>query len=338
MGDIKGLRKRFNFVMEYDDDYVTDNKILTMNDNDLPESCVWEYGKASKILPEFMSKANLLPECKDRIHFRTSSGLVHPKRTDTRPYGVGPLVFWSGMKPSPYLQNPTDAFISALKSKTGKSLYGIHSRSHNSYDEPHAKAIKRCTRLAEKILNAGIAYLSSRSTCCKDADSELTHVPLKPAYDSLKLDLMCNITNPYMLAHELGSDKKQLVYASDHENKQVDALINSYGAVAFDFSVVKRPQFKRKDKDEKSKWRKNIELVLSDMLTVSKTDYFHGGPSSTVSHVICFWRLAHAKLMGHEEASNMCSLLLLSTGSYTCDTISCDTLQGRSFRDLTYWG
>ena len=73
-------------------------------------------------------------------------------------------------------------------------------------------------------------------------------------------------------------------------------------------------------------WRKKIEIVLSDMLTMAKTGFVHGTPSSTVSHVICFWRLSYYKSRGMEEQSNLCELFLLFSGSYECEAVQCSSI------------
>lgn len=271
------LRKQFSFVMDYDEDFDKDRALLTASSSELPRECVWEYSKHTKFLAEFMRTATSLHTCKDRIHFKTSTGLVHPYRTDTRSFGVGPLVFWSAMQPSKYLQDAAKAFVDEVRSTNPeKSVLGIHSRSHNSYNVPAAKAIKTCNRLALKTLSSSGNHMRMLKECCgkglafKDRVSE--------NYEKLKLPAMCNITNEYLTLHDFKN--ALVVYASDHENKAVDRLLyNGYNAKSFDPKRINRPQFDRVE--DKPAYRDNIEMVLADMLVVSKSDYFHGKSGSS---------------------------------------------------------
>ena len=270
--DLRLLRKKFSFVMEYDEDFKNDRDLLTMSWEKLPQECVWHYEKESKFLAEYMRKASSLHTCKGRIHFRTSNGLVHPYRTDTRSFGVGPLVFWSAMQPSKYLQDAALDFVNDIRNgNRAKKVVGIHSRSHNSYNVPAAKAIKTCNRLALKTRRSSENHMGMLKKCCAKELTLKDHVG--DTYERLLLPAMCNITDAYLTFH--GFKDVLVAYASDHENKAVDSLLyKGYNAQSFDVKRLKRPEFGRLH--DKPAYRSNIEMVLSDMLVVSKTDYFHG--------------------------------------------------------------
>lgn len=352
--DISYLRNQFDFVMEYDAAYAEDaqNKaLLDAEISSLPEHCVWQYGRDPKVLTKFLDKVNTDPACR-RIHFKTGQGLVHPKRTDTRKFGVGPLYFWSALRPAPYLQRLTDRFIGRVREQNdGKFLIGVHSRNHNSYNEPEEKALRRCARLANKPVDAAVGYVNTYAKCCRRPHAVFN--PLTPEYpllpiadinllklfEDLQLDKLCKIDEHYMDFFELNDTNLfKVVLSSDHENKVVDDLMyGKYEAVSFDLAQeilttrpVEGPTLDTGISDAEvaqlERWRKNIEIVLADMLTVAKTDFFHGGLSSTVSHVICFWRLVFFEQQGKEEKSNFCNLLLLSTGGYECEDISCSSI------------
>lgn len=334
--DLRSLRKRFDFVMEYDEAFAADKDILTKPFEELDPKCVWtyEYGNENNnILPAFMESRNELKECRNRIHLRTFMGLVHPKRTDTRKFGVGPLVFWSALKPSPYLLEPVHRFIDGVRQNNpGKEIVGVHSRSINSYHEAQTKAINRCTRLAMKVITSAVLNQKAQKSCCGERKG-LVQSDLEGAYNRLKLYNPCNFTGEYIKTHQLGSSTKQIVYASDHQNEQVDALFKSYGAVSI--KEMGHSSFHSR-KDKHKRWRENIEMVLTDMLSLVETDHFHGSPASTLSHVICFWRLSRARFEGTDEKSNLCSLVLLSTGTFECNTLSCGSGSMKEFHQLAY--
>lgn len=139
INDFLLLGSNFDFVMDYDDNYILNKDILDFPVNELPSECVWKvHGSAPRSASQFVNKVNNIEACRDRVHIDSTQGLVHPFRSDTRRFGVGPLAFWSAMKPANYLMEAADKFIARMR-KHNQRLVGIHSRSHNSYDEPIPK-------------------------------------------------------------------------------------------------------------------------------------------------------------------------------------------------------
>eukprot|EP00924_Labyrinthula_sp_SR-Ha-C_P007960 snap_masked-scaffold_41-processed-gene-1.20-mRNA-1 protein AED:1.00 eAED:1.00 QI:0/0/0/0/1/1/2/0/1060 len=331
--NITPLRQSFDFQMSYE------------IDGDLPEihpKCTWKYGVSPKIVVEFMKQVNELEECKDRVHFLTGGGLIHPKKSDTRSVGVGPLFFWSKLQPNDYLQNKATQFLKTLTAKT----IGIHSRSHNSYKEVTEKSLRRCAKIAAKPMAAAQDHVDSLFKCCKNFNSMFQGITrssnlIQTVFENRKLDFMCHIEQEY-LDHwnvPVHDEDTTLVVASDHESEPVDKLLYSkFGGVSIsineeELSGLRPPGWQSaanitygEQYNKFLSWRRRIETVLLDMLLMSLTSMFHGGPSSTVSQVICYWRLSNAYISGTVEQSNFCDLLLLSTGSYDCKTVGCNSM------------
>eukprot|EP00516_Mucochytrium_quahogii_P003433 CAMPEP_0203758230 /NCGR_PEP_ID=MMETSP0098-20131031/10989_1 /ASSEMBLY_ACC=CAM_ASM_000208 /TAXON_ID=96639 /ORGANISM=" , Strain NY0313808BC1" /LENGTH=1117 /DNA_ID=CAMNT_0050650533 /DNA_START=114 /DNA_END=3467 /DNA_ORIENTATION=- len=340
--DLTLMRKNFDFLMWYDTD--TDS---LKDPSKIDPDCVWtdaskEKNKTHKSLASWMSDAVKNPACSERIHFATSNGLVHPYRTDTTKYGVDHLVFWRAMQPSAYLKDLIQEFIDKNNDK-GATL-GFHSRSHNSYGpEQKEKAKKSCQRLAKKPLAASSNYKKARELCCKPAsmtepDSSMSWpdytVHLGTIFQDRRLEEMCDIQTDDMkyaisFARSVTGVDTKIFLATDHENPAVDKLAVELGGSIYEYdgsevkknnpSIMKYPN----EGNYKADWYENIQGVLLDMLMLSQTDVFFGNPGSTLSQVVCMWRMVSAKDRLERELSNTCGLVLLAQGAYTCDMIAC---------------
>jgi len=344
------LRRNFDFIMDYEEDVVSSYPILERPYQELDPKCVWTDELVSQN-PEFKQVAHWaayvskFPECSERIHFASKNGLIHSYRTDTNKFGVSYYDFWSAMRPSKYLNDLVSKFISSNLG-TAKISLGMHVRSHNSYGAVNVKkAYNSCMRLALKPLDHATRYQIARTTCCKSE----TPVSPDPAFIWLKdsenlgeifyktrhLDKMCNISVQNIIEAADFTTKTtktktfQYFLATDHENKAVDKLVMDHGGINFAYDSEKvfqgDPKLQKYPNEGRSqmKRRNGIQGVLIDMLILSKTDVFFGNPGSTLSQVVCFWRFANNKDLLTTELSNICGLILLATGSSTCDDISC---------------
>lgn len=331
--DFTRLRKRFNFITTYDLEIPSLNQYsypLRQSPDNIDPKCVWSYKLVEKH-PEWKNLvtwagwASQQLECKTRIHFTTSDGLVHAYRTDTRRLGVGPFVFWNAMTPAIRLHRTVDEFLSKYPHRTS---IGIHSRSHNSYGPGNIqRAMQSCKRLIERPLKHAKTYLQTRRRCCDTIQTSDVDVDVDVDVlfkERLLLD-MCNITSNVMdLAIDLAGGEKlsQFILASDHENSAVDKMVyDTYSGISFDGYTGITPNEKKTLSNPS--WRRNIQEVLLDILILIKTDVFFGNPGSTLTQSVCMWRNAHSQKGMIIESSNACGLILLSTGANTCDSIEC---------------
>jgi len=347
------LRSKFQFVTEYDIDPET-HPVISKDYTTLPQTCVWSYALVSEY-PEWKNialwakQASKRPECLSRIHFHTSDGLVHPYRTDTRAMGVGQFTFWKLIRPTDYLVRVAKQFY--WESFKNRPVLAIHTRSHNSYGPEHfARSLKRCLRLVAKPLQHAHAFRQSAEKVCSDAhykslqDSDPFRDWYWPAelqnidaiYQARLLEDTCNIT-PAMVDLALSYAKSHVEYpedlglflASDHENPAVDELLYGLGAKSYtyDAEAVSKGDPARQVFTEEGRshhdWRQNIQGVLLDMLLLVESDVFFGNPGSTLTQVVCFWRLARAADTLSEELSNTCGLVLAATGSSDPHGIDC---------------
>jgi len=145
---------------------------------------------------------------------------------------------------------------------------------------------------------------------------------------------MCDINAPVIeLAQSFARDRVGngigIFLASDHENALVEKLVYNTGGKSFEynaevvFALNPARQTFPTEANSRMGWRKNIQGVLLDMLILSKTDVFFGNPGSTLSQVVCYWRMAAARENLGFEFSNSCGLVLMSTGAKDSKDISC---------------
>jgi len=314
------LRRSFDFVMEYQtDDFKKQIQISKASVQSLHIDCIWSKAADRKTndiqLVDWAIHASMNNNCRNRIHFDISDSLVFPHRTDTYKYGVNQYAFWGALRPNTHLEKMSGLYIENMMSKGSVGVDPIASASAD-----------RCAQLAQEMLDRSMRYLNARRECCtqfakligeKKAllwpdGSELVQI----IYDWRNLTDMCyeitsqEIQNILRFSSQLSGKEQGTLFVPDKSSRNSAFL--SYQNKTFDTQI--------------SSDLKNLEAVqgkIVDMWILSNTDVFMGSAGSTMSHVICLWRFARNSELVHTELSNVCGLIVFTTGSESCGDISC---------------
>lgn len=285
----------------------------------LPEAhakCAWT--DESTYLATWMFRANQRSECHGRIHLATSKGIPSEYRTDTREFGVDPMLFWTYVRFRPSLFAFAKAELRRMLGSEEPQV-GVHARtfreSRSSQQYVNDRVCGPQSRTTAQIL---AERLSSRKQCGCPVPG-IVYEDVEAKWNELRLNETCDLTLPNALAGITNHTSLDLLQrgffmATDHEDRQVDELFVQRGAKMFDFT--KLPQAGGSSSVDPS-WIRAVEPLSLDLAALITTREFFGVPASSLTRAVCSWRMSMGK------RSPMCELYRYRTFSARCSERLC---------------
>ncbi|KAH9253942.1 hypothetical protein BASA81_008066 [Batrachochytrium salamandrivorans] len=253
-------------------------------------NCVWKDD--ATYLATWIFHTNQLEECHGRIHLATFNGIPSEYRTDTREFGVDPMLFWTYVRFRPNLFAFAKLELQQMLGSEEPQV-GIHARtfreSHNSQQRVNDKVCGPQSRTTAQIL---AKRLNSRKQCgCPILDILYDDVEAK--WDELRLNETCDLTLPNALPAITNHTSLDLLQhgffmATDHEDEQVDELFVKRGAKMFNFTKLPKAHGLSTIPLE---WINAVEPLSLDLVALITTREFYGVPASSLTRAVCSWRM-----------------------------------------------
>ncbi|KAH9251932.1 hypothetical protein BASA81_010136 [Batrachochytrium salamandrivorans] len=297
------------------------------------EQCTWTEKDGKFVVTWAMAHTDL-PECHQVLRIRSRKGLITPHRTDTREFGVDPLLFWKHVQFNPKVFAWANKLLKDMLPSRDGSLQrlGLHARTFRETGTTQTRVLEQvCGPKLMRIPMEISRDLRQRERCgCAVAEAvnpqtgeNWLEVGLERHWKEIHMLGTCDVSivaNLTKLMHRSVVDLQRHGFfaATDHNaHGFMDKVLVEMGGRMINFTTA-LPIPGMEQAVEIDFALKNQNLVL-DLAMLILVDEFVGVPVSSLSSSVCLWRRAMDR-----PSSDMCEVLYLATHSPRCTEHGCD--------------